>query len=68
VGPATLTDFVIKLTNATRANFVDVVQSQATVSTIVEMLNEIAVISQNTLLDEVVLTVSSNLLTLYFVT
>ncbi|XP_039539466.1 adhesion G-protein coupled receptor F1 [Pimephales promelas] len=56
VGPATLTDFVIKLTNATRANFVDVVQSQATVSTIVEMLNEIAVISQNTLLDEVVLT------------
>lgn len=68
MGPATLTDFLIKVENATTVNSRDVVQSQATVSTIVEILNNIAGVSQTFTLDEVVLTVSSNLLLLYFVT
>lgn len=66
--PATLTDFVMKVKNATTDNSRDVVQSQATVSTIVGILNNVADVSKNFTLDEVVLTVSSNLLLLYFVT
>ncbi|XP_056093468.1 adhesion G protein-coupled receptor F5-like [Rhinichthys klamathensis goyatoka] len=56
VDTGTFTDFVIKLKNATTVNSGDVVQSQATVSTIVGILNNIAGISQNIMLDEVVLT------------
>ncbi|XP_051759001.1 uncharacterized protein LOC127517431 isoform X15 [Ctenopharyngodon idella] len=56
VDPETLTDFVIKVSNATTVNKVDIVQSQATVSTIVEILNNIADVSQNVTLDEVVVT------------
>ncbi|CAM4715700.1 unnamed protein product [Leuciscus chuanchicus] len=56
VDPATLTDFVIKVKNATTVNSGDVVQSQATVSTIVGILNNIAGASQTFMLDEVVLT------------
>lgn len=66
--PATLTDFVIRVKNAATVNSGDVVQSQATVSTIVGILNNIAGVSQIFTVDEVVLTVSSNLLLLYFVT
>lgn len=49
---------MIKVSNATTVNKVDIVQSQATVSTIVEILNNIADVSQNVTLDEVVVTVS----------
>ncbi|XP_067251721.1 adhesion G-protein coupled receptor F1-like [Chanodichthys erythropterus] len=56
VDPETLTDFVIKVNNATTVNKGDIVQSQVTVSTIVEILNNIADVSQNVTLDEVVVT------------
>lgn len=58
VDPETLTDFVIKVSNATTVNKGDIVKSQVTVSTIVEILNNIADVSQNVTLDEVVVTVS----------
>ncbi|XP_048066212.1 uncharacterized protein LOC125279989 isoform X16 [Megalobrama amblycephala] len=56
VDPETLTDFVIKVSNATTVNKGDIVQSQVTVTTIVEILNNIADVSQNVTLDEVVVT------------
>lgn len=49
---------MIKVSNATTVNKGDIVQSQATVSTIVEILINIADVSQNVTLDEVVVTVS----------
>ncbi|XP_067269614.1 uncharacterized protein [Pseudorasbora parva] len=52
----TLTNFVIKVNNVTAANSRDIVKSQVTVSAIVEILNNIADISQESMVDEVVVT------------
>lgn len=54
----TLTDFVDKLNNATINNEGEIVQSEATVSAMVEILNNIADVTQTVMLDEVVITVS----------
>ncbi|KAK7135645.1 hypothetical protein R3I94_014338 [Phoxinus phoxinus] len=56
VDSATLSEFMIKVKNATTVYIGDAVQSQATVSTIVGILNNIAAVSQSFMLDEVVLT------------
>uniref|UniRef100_A0A9J7YK03 Uncharacterized protein n=1 Tax=Cyprinus carpio carpio TaxID=630221 RepID=A0A9J7YK03_CYPCA len=52
----TLTDFVDKLNNATINNEGEIVQSEATVSAMVEILNNIADVTQTVMLDEVVIT------------
>lgn len=54
----TLTDFVGKVNNATKDNEEAIVQSEATVSAMVEILKNIADVTQTVMLDEGVITVS----------
>lgn len=54
----TLTDFVHKVDNATKNNEEAIVKSEATVTAMVEILNNIADVTQTFKLDEVVISVS----------
>ncbi len=54
----TLTEFVDKVNNATKDNEAAIVQSEATVSAMVEILNNIANVTQTVMLDKDVIEVS----------